>query len=113
MENVENLIKTTMHEIEKMLSSKTVVGDPIVVENNTIIPLVSVGFGFGAGSDKSEGGGTGGGGGIKPVAILVVNKDGVRLEPIKSATSSVLEKVVDTVGEVARKSKKDKEESSK
>ena len=123
MENVENLIKTTMQEIEKMLSSKTVVGDPIVVENNTIIPLVSVGFGFGAGggagkstgSEKGEGegGGTGGGGGIKPVALLIVNKDGVRLEPIKSATSSIMEKVVDTVGEVARTSKKDKEESSK
>jgi uncharacterized spore protein YtfJ len=120
MKNIEQLIKTTMQEIERMLNSKTVVGEPMVVENNTIIPLVSLGFGFGAGggtgtyggSGKSEGegGGTGGGGGIKPVAILIANKDGIRLEPVKSATSSVFEKVVETVGEVARKNK---EESSK
>ena len=120
MENIEQLIKTTIQEIERMLNSKTVVGAPMVVENNTIIPLVSVGFGFGAGGgsgktvggdkNEGEGGGTGGGGGVKPVAMLIVNKDGVRLEPIKSGTSSVLEKVVETVGQVARKNK---EESSK
>ena len=119
MKSVEQLFKTTIEEIEKMLNSKTVVGDPIVVENNTIIPLVSVGFGFGAGGGagkdpagkgEGEGGGTGGGGGVKPLAVLIINKDGVRLEPIKSGTATVLEKVAETIGKAAMKGK---EESSK
>ena len=109
MKNVENLFNTTISEIERMLNTKTVVGDPITIEGNTLIPLISVGFGFGAGggegTDKSRGagtgGGTGGGGGVKPVALIIINKDGVRLEPIKSGTASVLEKLAESVGKAA------------
>ena len=32
MEVVENLVKTTLGEIEKVLSTRTVVGEPITVE---------------------------------------------------------------------------------
>ena len=49
MEIVENLVKTTLGEIEKVLSTRTVVGEPITIEGATLIPLISVGFGFGAG----------------------------------------------------------------
>lgn len=120
MEKVEKLFKTAIDEIEKMLNSKTVVGEPLTIGDNTIIPLVSVGFGFGAGGgagkesggkNEGEGGGTGGGGGVKPVAILVVNKDGVRLESIKSGAASVLEKAVEAAGKMAQKDKKDKKKA--
>ena len=49
MQGVEQLFKKTVDEIEKMLNTKTVVGEPITVNGNTLIPLVSIGFGFGAG----------------------------------------------------------------
>jgi uncharacterized spore protein YtfJ len=111
MEDIENLIKAAMGEIERVLTTKTVVGEPITIEGNTLIPLISVGFGFGAGSgtgtmtagEAGEGaaGGTGGGGGVKPIALIIVNKDGVRLEPIKGAATSVLEKVAETIGKTA------------
>ena len=55
MEVVENLVKTTLGEIEKVLSSRTVVGDPITIEGITLIPLISVGFGFGAGGGQGKG----------------------------------------------------------
>lgn len=105
MENVESLFKQAVDEIERMLNTKTVVGEPLTIGDNTIIPLVSVGFGFAAGGGTGKeptkgegtGGGTGGGGGVKPVAVLIINKDGVRLEPIKSGTASVLEKVAETI----------------
>lgn len=109
MADVQQIAKTTLEELEKALTSKTVVGESIVVGGNTIIPLVSVGFGFGAGSavDKSpgkgEGGGTGGGGGVKPVAVIVINDDGVRLETIKPGAAPVLEKVVEAIGKVREK----------
>lgn len=105
MKDVENLFGKAISEIERMLNTKTVVGDPIVIEGNTLIPLVSVGFGFGAGGGEGTdpkkgagvGGGTGGGGGVKPVAMIIVNKDGVRIESIKSGAASAMEKVAETV----------------
>ena len=105
MPNIENLFDKAVGEIERMLNTKTVVGDPIKVEGHTLIPLINMGFGFGVGegqgteTDKGsgEGGGTGGGGGVKPVALVVVNDKGVTVEPIKSGTASVLEKVAESI----------------
>ena len=109
MEDIAKLFDKAVGEIERMLNTKTVVGDPITVEGNTLIPLISVGFGFGVGGGhgtepkkgSGQGGGTGGGGGVKPVALIIINEDGVRVEPIKSGTASVLEKVAETIGKTA------------
>jgi len=114
MEAVENLVKTTLGEIEKVLSTKTVVGEPITVNGITLIPLVSVGFGFGAGGGEGKGegkqkgegtgGGTGGGVGIKPVAIIVIGKDGsIRLESVKGSFATALEKLAETIPRVMEK----------
>lgn len=105
MPNIENLFDKAVGEIERMLNSKTVVGEPIKIQSHTLIPLINVGFGFGVGEGEGseaekgsgQGGGTGGGGGVRPVALVVINDDGVRVEPIKSGTASVLEKVAETV----------------
>jgi len=109
MQDIENLFDKAVAEIERMLNTKTVVGEPITIEGNTLIPLVNVGFGFGVGSGQGtepnkgsgSGGGTGGGGGVKPVALIIINEAGVRVEPIKSGTASVLEKVAETIGRAA------------
>ena len=120
MEDVENLLKTSMTEIERMLSSKTVVGEMIKVGDVTMIPLLSLGFGFGAGGgsgkgeipskqSKSEGEGTGlgtgGGGGIKPVAMVIIDKDGVRVETIKGGASSAFESVGKAIGSAIQSDK--------
>ena len=118
MKDMEKLFGTAVNEIERMLNTKTVVGEPITIEGNTLIPLVSVGFGFGVGggegTDPSKcagtGGGTGGGGGVRPVALIVINKDGVRVEPIKGGAASVLEKVAETVGKAAAAKSESKKE---
>ena len=109
MEEVEKLFDKAVSEIERMLNTKTVVGEPITVEGNTLIPLINVGFGFavggGEGTDPQKGsghgGGTGGGGGVKAVALIIINAEGVRVEPIKTGTASVLEKLAETVGKSA------------
>lgn len=109
MDDVEALFDKAVGEIERMLNTKTVVGEPIKIEGNTLIPLVSIGFGFGVGGGQGtepqkgsgQGGGTGGGGGVRPVALVVINDDGVRVEPIKSGTASVLEKVAESIGKAA------------
>jgi uncharacterized spore protein YtfJ len=109
MEYIEKLFEKSIGEIERMLNSKTVVGEPIKIEGNTLIPLVNVGFGFGVGSGEGtepqkgsgHGGGTGGGGGVRPVALIVINDDGVRVESIKSGAASAFEKIAETVGKAA------------
>ena len=103
-----------MGEVERMLNTKTVVGEPITLEGNTLIPLVSLGFGIGAGggtgtmkggeTGEGKGAGTGGGGGVKPVALIIINKDGVRLEPVKGGATSVLEKIAESIGKATQKS---------
>ena len=113
MEDVEKLVKTTLGEIEKVLDAKTVVGEPITLEGTTLIPLMSVGFGFaaGGGTGKGEakqemeggGSGTGGGGGVKPIAVIVIDKDGVRIEPIKGGMATAMEKLSETIPDVAAK----------
>jgi len=112
--DVENLVKTTLGEIEKVLGSKTVVGESINVGETTIIPLLSIGFGFGGvgGSGSTDttkhkpeglGGGGAAGGGVKPIAIIVIDKNGARIESIKGGMVSALEKLGETVPDAIAK----------
>lgn len=96
-----DLISGVMREIERVLDAKHVVGEPLTFGSTTVVPLLSVGFGFGGGggggggtdkdSNMGQGGGSGGagGGGAKPLAVLVIGDDGVRLEPIPEAPSGL------------------------
>jgi uncharacterized spore protein YtfJ len=107
MEHVENLLKTTLSEIERILNTRSVVGEPITLDGNTIVPLVAIGFCFGGGgaSGKEQksanmegyGGGSGGGGGVRPVAVVVIDKNGARVEPVRRGAATVIEKVGEAV----------------
>jgi len=107
MEMVENLTKTTLQEIEKVLTTRTVVGEPLSVEGRTLVPLISIGFGFGVGGGsgrgesrqkgEGEGGGTGGGAWLRPIAVVIVDKDGARIEPVVGGISGALEKIGEAV----------------
>ena len=110
MKDIEDLFGKAIGELERLLNTKTVVGDPITVDGNTLIPLISVGFGFGVGAGEGtdpkkgggSGGGAGGGGGVKPIAVVVIGKDGVRVESVKGGAASLLEKVADVAGRFAK-----------
>lgn len=105
MEDIKQLFDKAVGEIERMLNTKTVVGEPITIEDNTLIPLVSIGFGFGVGGGQGDepkkgtghGGATGGGGGVKPIALVIINKDGVRVEPVTTGVASAMEKVAESL----------------
>jgi uncharacterized spore protein YtfJ len=78
----------------------TVFGRPIERDGATIIPCseIMVGFGMGTGTGPIDergnpmGGGGGGGGGSqgRPVAVIVMTKDGVRIEPVLDLTKVAL-----------------------
>jgi uncharacterized spore protein YtfJ len=93
---VDGLVEGTVAELSRLLDSKQVVGSPIALGDTTVIPLVSMGFAFGAGGGggageegRGGGGGGAGGGGVKPVAVIVVDAQGVRLEPIPEEPSGL------------------------
>lgn len=100
MADVEQLLKGTVDELEKLLNAKNVLGDPIERDGSTVIPIVSYGFGFGAGGGTNpksgDGAGTGGGGGIKPLGAIIFDKEGARVEAVKGAFSSVAEVIKET-----------------
>ncbi len=95
MTDVEQLLKNTVEELDRLLNAKNVLGDPIEKDGSTVIPIVSYGFGFGAGGTEGAksgtGGGTGGGGGIKPIGAIILDAKGARVEAIKGAMSGLTE----------------------
>ena len=113
MEIVESLTKTTLEEIEKVLTTRTVVGEPITIEGATLVPLITVGFGFGAGGGsgkgeakqkgEGEGGGTGGGAWVKPIAVIIIDKEGVRIEPIMGGMATVIERLGEAIPNLLEK----------
>jgi uncharacterized spore protein YtfJ len=97
MTDLEKLLKTTVDELDRLLTAKNVLGDPIDRDGVTVIPLVS--FGFGAGGSAAGGaqdtGGSGAGGGVKPVAAIILDKNGARIESVQDATTSLAHVIAD------------------
>ena len=116
---VEDLLKTITEEITNMVSTKTVIGEHIIVEGKTIIPVTKVSFGFGSGGgegkkkagEEGTGGGGGGGASIQPVAFLVVTAEDVQLFSIKG--KGTLAQLAETMPEMMEKYKSMVEEKSK
>ena len=107
--SVENIIKEVTGELERLVTTKTVIGEPVQTAGKTIIPVTKVSFGFGSGggegkSDKGEtgfGGGGGAGAKIEPIAFIVVSEDEARLLTISGKTD--LGKIIESVPEVIDK----------
>ena len=109
-EDLASTLKSFLEEMQAMLSPKIVFGEPIVMEDKTIIPVVRVSLGVGGGSGKGEEGsegcfGGGGGGGISPVGIIVVLRgvpgfEGIKIMAFPStlgqALGELLPKVMET-----------------
>ncbi|MCS3924399.1 GerW family sporulation protein [Methanosalsum natronophilum] len=93
--DLEDLIKNISGDLEKLITTKTVIGDPIQAGNKTIVPITKVSFGFGGGgstdANKKEtasdfGGGGGAGAKLDPIGFLVVSDEEVRLLRISEKT---------------------------
>jgi len=93
---VNKLLDHLVDSLQVLTQSSRVVGDPIIVGDFTIVPLIQVDFGFGGGGGggeemlkgRSRGSGEGGGAGgtVHPVALLVLHKEEIRVYSLPSAT---------------------------
>ena len=106
--NLSEMMETSMSKVREMVSSDTVIGQPITTPDGvTLIPISKVSFGFGSGggdygkaSKDGFGGGSAAGVRIDPVAFLVI-KDGVtRVLPVAVPPVSSVERIVDMVPDV-------------
>ncbi len=105
-ETVNSLFKG----MDSFITSKTVVGDAIYLNDTIILPLIDVSFGVGAGafsSEKSNNGGGGMGGKITPNSVLVIQGENIRLVNIKNqnATTKVLDLIPEIMEKLGRKKK--------
>ncbi|MBC8323010.1 MAG: sporulation protein [Candidatus Marinimicrobia bacterium] len=127
--NVADLIKSTLEEVQNLMLTRTVVGEPITAGDHTVIPVSKVTFGFGAGGgtgteskQSGEGSGIGGGWSIEPVAFVVLGADGAKMLTVGDKESvagklfdlapKVMETVKDMVDNKTKKSEINEEKSS-
>lgn len=121
---INGIMGTTMEKIKEMVDVNTVVGDPIVSPDGTmIIPVSKVTCGFASGGSdlpakinrECFGGGSGAGITIQPVAFLTVYKGNVKLiqiDKFNSAADRVVSMVPDMVDRVSALFSKDKKTSA-
>ena len=99
----DNVVNELLKGMDTFLSSKTVVGEPIVVGDTTLIPLIEVAFGLAAGTgsaDKKSADRGGMGGKLTPTAVLMVKDGKTRVINVKNqdAMTKILDMIPDLVG---------------
>ncbi|MBO4951065.1 MAG: hypothetical protein J6E38_08640 [Clostridia bacterium] len=128
--NIAETIRQALAEVRSMADSQTIIGDPIVVGETTLIPVskVSIGVGLGGGTygkDTNNNAGAGGTGlTVSPVAFIVISKNGTPTllnvgsefaSPKIAGTVNEIDKALDDVPEIISKVKgifkKDKKET--
>ncbi len=114
-----DLLNVLAAQVRDIAKSETVIGEPIVLADATIVPVtrVMVGFGGGSGSGETDegekspkAGGTGGGGGggvrIEPAAFIVMQAGHVTVLAApgkRGALAEVFEQVPDLIEKIMSK----------
>ena len=94
--SIKSIMDVTMDKLRAMVDANTIIGDPIVVGNVTLLPVSKVSFGLATGGrdfpSKTQSGLFGGGGGagvtIAPVAFIAVSDGNVKMMPVYNELSS-------------------------
>ena len=85
--NFESTVTALFKGMDGIISSKTIVGDAIRLDDTIVIPLMEVSFGMGAGAyagEKDEKGAGGIGGKMSPSAMLVIQNGRSKIINVKS-----------------------------
>lgn len=94
--------------MDSFLTTKTVVGDAVHINDTIILPLVDVSFGVGAGSfagDKKNNAGGGMTGKMTPSAVLVIQNGVTKLVSVKNqdAVTKVIDMIPDIIDKITKK----------
>ena len=93
---VNKIMESTLDKMLDMVDVSTIIGEPVVTGNTTLIPVSKVSYGFTSGGTDLPSkqnaelfGGAGGGGiSITPVAFIVIENGKCRMMQINNYTSS-------------------------
>ena len=114
----QKAVETLFEGMEGFITSKTVVGEAIRVDNTVILPLMDVSFGVGAGAGASIEGkkdtpNAGGaiGGKMSPTAMLIISNGTTKLVNVKSQDG--ISKVIDIVPDLINKFTSGKDKTQK
>ena len=88
-------------KVDDLVSTKTVVGEAIVIGDLTLLPLIEVGVGVGLGGKESGGSAGGMGARITPSAVLAIQGGSVQLINIKN--QDAVSKLIDMAPGVVNK----------
>ena len=111
-----NQFQTTVESLfkgmESFITTKTVIGDAITMEDGTIIlPLVDVSFGVAAGAfanddSKKNNGGGGMGGKLQPSSVLIIKDGTSKLVNVKNqdGVTKILDMVPDVINKFSKSS---------
>ena len=94
---IKGMMDTTLSKIKEMVDVSTIIGEPIVNGDTTIIPISKMSYGFASGGSDFDGksghrcfgGGGGAGVTVQPVAFLVITPTNVRLLQIDNNMNSL------------------------
>ena len=119
--SITGIMDVTLEKIRTMVDAQTIIGNPIVMNDISIIPVSKVSFGLATGGSDFPakaagqtlfGGGGGAGVSIAPVAFLVINGNDVKMLQIyKDASTadkaiSLLPELFDKVSSMFKKGNK-------
>lgn len=96
MSQFSDNLEAIFQKMENFVSTKTVVGEAITINDIVILPLIEVSVGVGAGSQNEEKNGKGVGGlgaKIVPSAVIVIQNGNVQLVNIKN--QDAINKLID------------------
>jgi uncharacterized spore protein YtfJ len=96
MEHIKRLAQQTSQRLRQLVTSNAVVSKPITQGDRHVIPLCELGLALAGGGGigeaeadlqfrgqgKGEGGGAGGGAKVSPIAVLIVDAQGVRIQQL-------------------------------
>ena len=113
--NIGSVMDALMKSVDAMFTTKTVVGEPMKVDDTIIIPLMDVSFGIGAGatgkkvSGSDKNGGVGGmSGKMSPTAVLMIKNGQTRMISVKN--TDTVSKIVDMIPDIVDRFTVKKEE---
>lgn len=94
-------VNVLFNKVEDLVSTKTVVGEAIVIGDLTLLPLIEVAVGVGAGAKENINAAGGVGAKITPCAILVIQNGSVQTINVKN--QDAVSKLIDMAPGVVNK----------
>lgn len=105
---IGDLMTDTIQKLQDMMMVNTIVGDPIVAGEVTLIPVSRMSMGFGTGGTELPtkqpkegaspfGGGGGGGVNLSPVGFLVVRGTDVKFIPVAIPAGTSVDRIIEMV----------------